>query len=357
MVTIAKERRPLFVPNDSATAVISSSVDITGSVKVVGSLAVSQGITGSIKEASTNKPFILAGANISTTYNSYGQWVITGTGGGSGEGGGGSGGNTTPIEVVNTDITLTNESVVNVTGLTAPRLITLPSSPTIGKTIQILNGDGSASSSKYVLTTGSVGQLVDSRTYPQPALIQPYSFVQYTYTGNNWLPTFTKTKTLEESWIDFAKSNNTPNVYAGSQNVTVGIQFTCVSESLLFGYRLKLNLDSSKDLDIKVWNNNQSLITKTITVTGATDTLYFFDNPVSLSKGQTYFLTLRETSGTYYYFMYPGSAGASAFPANFKTSALILNAAYCYGDYDSQPNNYLNQAVGVFAPIEPIIFG
>lgn len=355
MVTIAKERRPLLVPNESKT-IISSSIEITGSVQIVGALNVSQGITGSIKEASTNKPFILAGANISTNYNSYGQWVITGTGGGSGGESGGGSANTTPVEVIDTNIELTNESIVNFTGLTAPRLITLPSSPTVGKTIQIFNGDGSANSSKYVLATGSSGQLVDSRTYSQPALLQPYSFVQYTYTGNNWLPTFTKTKILEESWIDFAKSINTPNVYAGSQNVTVGIQFTCVSESLLFGYRLKLNLDSSKDLDIKVWNNSQALITKTITVTGAIDTLYFFDNPVSLSKGQTYFLTLRETSGTYYYFMYPGSAGASAFPANFKTSALILNAAYCYGDYDSQPHAYLNQAVGVFAPIEPIIF-
>jgi hypothetical protein len=84
MVTIAKERRPLFVPNDSATAVISSSVDITGSVKVVGSLAVNQGITGSIKEASVNKPFILAGSNITATYNSDGQWVITATGTSSG---------------------------------------------------------------------------------------------------------------------------------------------------------------------------------------------------------------------------------------------------------------------------------
>ena len=351
MVTIAKERRPLFVPNESATAVISSSVVVSGAVQVTDSLLVKQGITGSLKTTTAGNPFIIAGANITTNYNSLGQWVITGTG----EGGGSGGGSTpTPVDVSDTNIALTNESIVNMVGLTAPRVVTLPSSPTAGKTIQLLNGDGSASSSSYVLVTGSSGELVDSKTYPHVALLQPYSFTQYMYIGNNWIPTFTKTNKLEESWIDYANSIGLTSTSTGYQNVTIGVQFTSISDSVLFGYRLKVNVDSSKDFDIKVWNNNQALTTQTITVNGAIDTLYTFDNPVILSKGKTYFLTFRETSGSNFYYLY--YVGYGAFPANFKTSALILNAAYCYGDYDSQPVHYLNQAVGVFAPIEPIIF-
>jgi len=354
MVTIAKERRPLFVPNESATAVISSSVVVSGAVQVTDSLLVKQGITGSLKTTIAGNPFIVAGANITTNYNSLGQWVITATG--EGGGGGNSGGSTpTPVDVTDTNIALTNESIVNMVGLTAPRVVTLPSSPTIGKTIQLLNGDGSATSSSYVLVTGSSGELVDSKTYPHIALLQPYSFTQYMYIGNNWVPMLTKTNKLEESWIDYASSIGLTSTNTGYQNVTIGVQFTSISDSVLFGYRFKVNVDS-KSFDIKVWNNNQALITKTITVTGATDALYFFDNPVLLSKGKTYFLTFRETSGSTYYYFYPGSAGYSTFPANLKTPALILNAVYCYGDYDSQPGYYLNQSVGVFAPIEPIIF-
>jgi hypothetical protein len=356
MVTIAKERRPLFVPNESATAVISSSVVVSGAIQVTDSLLVKQGITGSLKTTIAGNPFIIAGSNITTNYNSLGQWVITATGEGGSGGSSGGGSTPTPVDVTDTNIALTNESIVNMVGLTAPRVVTLPSSPTTGKTIQLLNGDGSASSSSYVLVTGSSGELIDSKTYAHPALLQPYSFTQYMCIGNNWVPTLTKTKKLEESWIDYANSIGLTTTSTGYQDVTIGVQFTCISDSVLFGYRFKVNVDSSKSFDIKVWNNNQNLTTKTITVTGETDKLYFFDNPVLLSKGKTYFLTFRETSGSTYYYFYPGSAGYGVFPANLKTPAIILNAVYCYGNYDSQPNYYLNSSIGVFAPIEPIIF-
>ena len=53
----------------------------SGSVEVTGSFKVSGGITGSISGTVSGLPFIAAGPNINTNYNSLGQWEITGSGG------------------------------------------------------------------------------------------------------------------------------------------------------------------------------------------------------------------------------------------------------------------------------------
>jgi hypothetical protein len=54
----------------------------SGSVQVTGSLEVLGGITGSISGTVASNPFIVGGANITTNYNSLGQWELTGSGGG-----------------------------------------------------------------------------------------------------------------------------------------------------------------------------------------------------------------------------------------------------------------------------------
>lgn len=54
----------------------SGSVEVTGSFKVLG------GITGSLSGTISGNPFIVAGSNITTNYNSLGQWEITGSAGG-----------------------------------------------------------------------------------------------------------------------------------------------------------------------------------------------------------------------------------------------------------------------------------
>jgi len=47
--------------------------------QITGSLHVSGGITGSISGTTGGLPFIVAGPNITTSYNSLGQWTITGS--------------------------------------------------------------------------------------------------------------------------------------------------------------------------------------------------------------------------------------------------------------------------------------
>ena len=54
----------------------------TADVILTGSLQVRGGITGSISGTIGNLPFIAAGSNITTKYNSLGQWEITSSGGG-----------------------------------------------------------------------------------------------------------------------------------------------------------------------------------------------------------------------------------------------------------------------------------
>jgi len=54
----------------------------SGSVQVTGSLEVLGAITGSISGTVASNPFIVGGANITTNYNSLGQWEVTGSGGG-----------------------------------------------------------------------------------------------------------------------------------------------------------------------------------------------------------------------------------------------------------------------------------
>ena len=54
----------------------STGAEITGSLKVNG------GITGSLSGTLIGNPFIIAGPNVITNYNSLGQWEITGSGGG-----------------------------------------------------------------------------------------------------------------------------------------------------------------------------------------------------------------------------------------------------------------------------------
>jgi hypothetical protein len=56
----------------------STGAEITGSLKVNG------GITGSLSGTIAGNPFIVNGPNITTKYNSLGQWEITGSGGGGG---------------------------------------------------------------------------------------------------------------------------------------------------------------------------------------------------------------------------------------------------------------------------------
>lgn len=63
----------------------SDRISLQGNTEVTGSLNVSDGITGSIQyvDAAASVPFI-AGNNITATYNSLGQWELTGSGGGGG---------------------------------------------------------------------------------------------------------------------------------------------------------------------------------------------------------------------------------------------------------------------------------
>ena len=351
MVTIAKERRPLFVPNESSKAVISSSVDISGSVVVTG------GITGSIKNTVAGNPFIAAGANITTTYNSLGQWVITGTG--EGGGGGGNGGSSTiTVDVADTDAVVTNETIVNVIGLTQSRTITLPTNVSSGTLIIISNGDGSATDSKYVKVVASSNDLIDGVNRPHFAVIKPYDFTQYIYQNNNWNIVASKIAKLEESWIHYAAIAGLTITSESTHDGAIGIQFTCLSKSILQGFRLKLDISSnvSKDFDIKVWTNGSAIATKTISTTGPIDQQIMFDNPVVLEKGKTYFLTYKDKTGVNYYYLYIGSPIYVYFGYATRMPPIIVNAPYCYSYGDTQPSNYLNQVVGVLAPIEPIIF-
>jgi hypothetical protein len=50
--------------------------------EITGSLTVNGGITGSLSGTLIGNPFIVAGPNVTTNYNSLGQWEITGSGGG-----------------------------------------------------------------------------------------------------------------------------------------------------------------------------------------------------------------------------------------------------------------------------------
>jgi hypothetical protein len=56
----------------------------SGSVEITGSLSVIGGISGSISGTVSGLPFIIAGPNISASYNSLGQWEITGSAGSGG---------------------------------------------------------------------------------------------------------------------------------------------------------------------------------------------------------------------------------------------------------------------------------
>ena len=78
----------LFVVGDGLD--VSNRHDIlrvnSGSVQVTGSFEANGGITGSLSGTVAGNPFIVAGSNITTNYNSLGQWEITGSGGGGGGG-------------------------------------------------------------------------------------------------------------------------------------------------------------------------------------------------------------------------------------------------------------------------------
>ena len=58
----------------------STGAQVTGSLQVLG------GITGSLSGTTSGKAFIVAGPNITASYNSLGQWEITGSAGGGGTG-------------------------------------------------------------------------------------------------------------------------------------------------------------------------------------------------------------------------------------------------------------------------------
>ena len=73
MSTLIKERRPIFVPNEYSSSIISGSVEVSGSVLV------RQGLTGSIKNTAANNLFIISDGNVVTNYNSFGQWEISGS--------------------------------------------------------------------------------------------------------------------------------------------------------------------------------------------------------------------------------------------------------------------------------------
>lgn len=351
MVTIAKERRPLFVPNESSKAVISSSVDISGSVVVTG------GITGSIKNTVTGNPFIVAGANITTNYNSSGQWVITGTGDG-GNSGGGSFAAPVTIEVVDSDLTITTESYVNLTGLTQPRMITLPT-PSSGAVFRVVNGDGTATSSSYVLVTGSAGATVNGKTYAHIAVVQPYGFTQYICYNNNWIVENTKTRTIQDSWLNYVASAGFPTTTEYGGSYTIGMQFTCITSSVMLGFRFKINVPAPRDFDIKLWTGGVAIASSSVAVTSSIDANVLFPSPVPMEAGKEYFLThygsncyhvYSTTTGVQYSFMQGGGTPTQIMPINLLTN-------YCYGYGDSQPTGYINAPQALFAPLEPIIFG
>jgi hypothetical protein len=54
----------------------------SGGAQITGSLEVLGGITGSLSGTTSGNPFIVAGPNITASYNSLGQWEITGSAGG-----------------------------------------------------------------------------------------------------------------------------------------------------------------------------------------------------------------------------------------------------------------------------------
>ena len=376
----------------------------SGSIQVTGSL-IAPTITGSIQyvdEAGTI-PFLVNGANITTNYNSLGQWEITGSGGGGGgssffteialdsiqttgsvamtflsasTGGEITGSFTVTDGTVNVEqstgflfkpytksdsnvVAGTNQNTINMVGLTAPRTVTLPS-PITGTIVRIVNGDGTATSGSYIFVTGSSGDTIDGKTYGHVAATQPYGFTQYYCTNNNWVVETTQTKTLKDGWIDFITSAGVTSVSSYAGDYTNGVQFTPLTGSVLIGFRIKIDLGSPQDFDIKIWTGGSALDTVAVAVTGSIDTIKLFNSQIALNQAQVYFLTWREKTGSAYYFFNAGTAiqyrymqGASA-PTRLPPINLLTN--YCYASGDAQPNTYLNTPQPNFIGLEPIIF-
>lgn len=69
----------LFISGSSTEKTLfGGDVVVSGSLNIIGSLTASM-ISGSINNTSDGNPYIIAGQNISTNYNSSGQWEISGS--------------------------------------------------------------------------------------------------------------------------------------------------------------------------------------------------------------------------------------------------------------------------------------
>ncbi len=251
-----------------------------------------------------------------------------------------------------------NQNTIDMVGLTSPRIVTLPS-PTTGAFYRIENSDGSASSGSFISVTSSYGATINGKTYSHPAIIQPYGYTQYWYSNGNWSVESTKTKQLEDSWINFLNQNGVANSNEYGGDVNIGIQFSCIKGSLLYGFRIKVSPSTPRDFDVKVWTGGSAVTSSLVAITGSVDSTIIYNDPISLTEGTIYFLTYRDTSGANFYAFNAGLNLKNAYSPNAATrlNPIILHTNYCYYfPGDGQPNTYLFDPQVTFACIEPIIY-
>ena len=204
------------------------------------------------------------------------------------------------VNNINKTVALT-ENMINMTNLSAARTVTLPTA-TSGAIVRVLNGDGSAGPTKYVVVTGSSNARINGiNTTGHVSVVQPYASTEYWSDGAGWSIIGTSPKSTNESPIDFAIARNTvnPTEYAG--DYTIGIKFSVATGSVSTGFRFYWSGSAPKDFEAKIWSGSIAITSVSFGLTGANYYTGTWTTPIELKRYNSYFLSYREKTGTNYY--------------------------------------------------------
>jgi hypothetical protein len=206
---------------------------------------------------------------------------------------------------VKSDVNNTNktgavtENMINMISMSAPRTVTLPAA-TDG-VIYRVNGNQFASPTNYIAITGSSNAKINGRRDMPVYLTQPYSSVELWSDGEGWQVHNTTPRTTNESHIDFAIARNAAGAVETAGDYSYGINFSVATGSLCVGFRLLWSGSTPRDFMVKLWSGSVAIASQSVALTGSNDYRGVWTTPVVMTRYNNYYMSFRETTGTYYY--------------------------------------------------------